>query len=65
MNVKSFHLNGLQVDIRAEKLPESMMRLIVFINGNEVGEAPYHVSETELDMAVTNLEQSFRDNLTV
>ena len=63
MNVKSFHLNGLQVDIHAEKLPKNMVRLIVHINGKEVGEAPYHVLESELDMAVIYLEKSFRDNL--
>ena len=65
MNIKSFHLNGLRVDIRAKKLPKHMVRVIAYLNGNEVKDAHFQVPEAELDELVTHLEKSFRDNLTV
>ena len=63
MDVKSFQLNGFQIDIRAEILSGRIMRATVFINDSRVDNVVLDVHEDELKETVDRLEQLLREKL--
>ena len=63
MDVKSFQLNGFQIDIRAEILSSRIMRATVFINDSRVDNVVLDVHEDELEQTVDRLEQMLREKL--
>ncbi|ASQ91472.1 hypothetical protein CHL67_11545 [Prosthecochloris sp. GSB1] len=63
MDVKSFQLNGFQIDIRAEILSSRIMRATVFIYDSRVDNVVLDVHEDELEQTVDRLEQMLREKL--
>jgi len=63
MDVKSFQLNGFQIDIRAETLSSRIMRATVFITDSRVDNVVLDVHEGELEQTVDRLEQMLREKL--
>ena len=65
MKVRSFELHGLLVEIHSEKIPFQMVRLTVYLNGKEIRDSGMEIPEAELEKTVAEIEQSFRNNLSV
>ncbi len=63
MDIKSFHLNGFQIDIRAEKLSGIMVRVTVYINDSKVDNVVLDVPEEDLEKTADRLEHLLKKNL--
>ena len=65
MKVRSFELNGFLVEIHSEKIPSQMVRLTIYLNGKKIRDSDMEIPEAELEETAAEIEQSFRNNLSV
>ncbi len=65
MNVKSFQINGFQVEIRAEKLPGKMVGVTLYISDSKVDNVDLDVKEEELEKTADRLERLLKKNLSM
>ncbi len=57
MNVKSFQINGFQVEIRAEKLPGKMVRITLHMEGDKIDNVEPEIPEAELEETAERLKR--------
>ncbi len=63
MKRKSFHINGLLVEVHPEQLPDNKLRLTVYLDGKKIKESAMVVPEADFDKTVRDLEQMLKENM--